>query len=153
MPRKRDAFVPGFRSRPLGLVGSLPSAVPIGRAEVIQRLGNAKQSRAIGWRGGNGLGGQTEKPNPAAGGRGGGAVGDPDQAAQVGLQQVGIVSEQLVDQTSGVRVSGQEAQQVARDVVPVGRPAVRDERLGERVLVSPARDMSARSCSRVSLRA
>jgi hypothetical protein len=46
------------------------------------------------------------------------------QPLEVGVQQVGVVGEQVIDQASGMRVGGQGAQQVVRGVAPLAGPAV-----------------------------
>ena len=68
-------------------------------------------------------------------GCGGSVVSDLHQPPQVGVQQVRVVGEQVIDQPGRLRVAGQRAQQVIRGVLPLlSRPCV-SERSGERSLV------------------
>ena len=69
-----------------------------------------------------------------------GAVGDLHQPPEIGVQQVGVIAEQVIDQPGGMGVAGQRAQQVIRGVLPLVFSAVADERQRERPLVVRPRD-------------
>ena len=51
-------------------------------------------------------------------------AGHLDQPPEIGVQQVGVVAQQVVDQPSRGRVAGQRAQQVIRGVLPPAPPAM-----------------------------
>ena len=62
-------------------------------------------------------------------------VGDLHQPPQVGVQQVRVVGEQVIDQPGSLRVAGQGAQQVAGGALPLAQLAERHERSRQRPLI------------------
>ena len=83
------------------------AAIPaIAATKGFESFSDAEQRRALGRGSGDGLRGKAQQPGPPPSSRGGGVIGVLEQLAQVGVQQVGVVGEQIIDQSAGVRVTG-----------------------------------------------
>jgi hypothetical protein len=103
--------------------------------QVLQSLRDAEQSGAISRNCGYSLRSQPEQLGTAAPVRRGCVVGDLYQPPQIGVQQVSIVAEQVIDQSGGGGVSRQRPQQVIRGILPIAELAILHERLRDRSLV------------------
>jgi hypothetical protein len=56
------------------------------------------------------------------------------------MKQIGIITEQVIDQPAGLRVTRQRAQQVLQCILPARFPATRDERSRNCALIGRAWD-------------
>ena len=138
-----------FASRPdrspLSPVGGFPAVGAVGGAQVIQRLGDAEQSRTLARKGGDGLGSQAQQPGTAAPACRGSMLSGLHEPPQVGMQQVRVIGEQIIDQPGSLRVARQGAQQVIGSPLPFAQPAERHERSRQRpLIIRPRGDISSR---------
>ena len=83
----------------------------------------------------------------------GGVVRDLHQPPQVGMQQVCVVGEQVIDQPGSLGMAGQGAQQVTGGLLPFAQLAESHERSRQRSLIFDRGVISARARSRASLSA
>ena len=113
------ALAAGLDRGPQGPVRALPAAVAVTGAQVVEGLGDTEQRGPIRRARGDRPRGQPQQLSPAAPRRRAGPVGGLDQPPQIGVQQVGIVAEQVIDQPGGGGVAGQRAQQVLRSILPL----------------------------------
>ncbi len=122
-------------SSPPSHVWGFPDIGAVGSAQVIERLGDAEQGCTLARRGDDGLGGQLQQPSASAPCRRGSVLGDLHQPPKVGMQQVSVVGEQVIDQPGSLGVAGKRAQQVTGDPLPIAEPPAPDERSRKRPLV------------------
>ena len=115
---------------------------PVGRGRIVggvvvpEILGrDAKHGRPSGRVGNDSARSQPQQTRPLAACLGAGAIGEGDQAAQISMEQIGVIGKQVVDHVGRRRVGRQGAQQVTRCMLPAMLPADDGKGPGECPLV------------------
>lgn len=91
-------------------------AVAVAGNSKLESLSNAERRSPVSAGSREGLGSEADRLLAASGGGGGGIVRSEDQARQFGVEQVGLVGQQVVDESGSVAVTWQGPQQVGCDV-------------------------------------